>query len=238
MVSKRIAVSTAAASSLGPRASTADVGASAVLGFLATGPSAAGAGADAPFFFLSLEEGDDDFFFLASAGAGASTGLVSRAGAAAGTSASAAGGVAAGGVATGAGVAGAGRRPRWRARGPWALLWPAPPRVLGWLARRSTPMGWPWRRTWARTRRPAPAWPWRRTWAAPWPARPRGTARGSWWREQDEEHGAEDDGCPRRHCERRVRAAATVWCYTSGNRRSVCVGANRSGTARRGRRVK
>jgi hypothetical protein len=111
VASKRTAVSAAAASPLGPGASAADVGASAVLGFLATGASAAGAGADAPFFFfLSLEEGDDGFFFLAGAGAGAgaSTGLVSGAGAAAGTGASAAGGVAAGGVATGAGVAGAG----------------------------------------------------------------------------------------------------------------------------------
>jgi hypothetical protein len=63
---------------------------------------------DAPFFFLSLEEVDDDFFFLAGAGMGVSTGLVSGVGATAGTGALAAGGVAAGGVATGAGVAGAG----------------------------------------------------------------------------------------------------------------------------------
>jgi hypothetical protein len=62
---------------------------------------------DAPFFILSLEEGDDNFF-LAGAGAGASTGLVSGAGAVAGTGASASGGVAAGGVATRAGVDGAG----------------------------------------------------------------------------------------------------------------------------------
>lgn len=90
--SKRTAVSAAAASPLGPGASASDVGASAVLGFLARGASAAGAGADALFFFFLLLDGDDGFFFLAGAGAGASVGLVSGAGAAAGTSGKGAGG--------------------------------------------------------------------------------------------------------------------------------------------------
>jgi hypothetical protein len=121
---------------------------------------------DAPFFVLSLQEGDDDFFFLAGAGGGLDgLGLGGRCRGGHGRLSGGrrhrggSGNRSRGGRGRGGDLGGK------RERGPWALSWPVPPQVPGWLARRPATMGWPWRRIWAR--------PWRRRcrWARPAPSR-------------------------------------------------------------------